>query len=216
MVPGLLLCFGLWSDAVMEQVNVRGVAVFKGFLDRAAQEAVVADIRRVVEAAPLCQPVTPSGRPMSVRMTSCGALGWVTDRSGYRYESRHPSGVVWPPIPASVLDIWATVSGVERGPESCLVNFYDADAKMGLHQDKDEADFDMPVVSVSLGDSARFRIGQTTRGGKTESFWLESGDVCVMGGAARLVYHGIDKIKPGSSTLLRQPGRINLTLRVVT
>lgn len=200
----------------MTPLLIRGVSVWKGFLDRPAQEAMSEDVRAVVAAAPLVRPVTPSGKSMSVRMTSAGRFGWVTDRSGYRYEGRHPSGVPWPAIPTRVLDVWAATSRVVRDPECCLVNFYDADARMGMHQDKDEADFDMPVVSISLGDAGLFRIGNATRGGKTESIWLESGDVCVMGGAARLLYHGVDRIKPGSSTLLRQPGRINLTLRVVS
>lgn len=197
-------------------ISLRGVKIWKGFLDRAAQEAILTGIRQVVAAAPLFVPVTPSGREMSVRMTSAGAFGWVTDRKGYRYDRRHPSGLPWPPIPEPVLDIWRQVSGVTRLPECCLVNFYTGAAKMGLHQDRDEADFDMPVVSVSLGDDALFRIGNDTRGGKTESLWLTSGDVMVMGGAARLLHHGVDRIKPGTSTLLRDTGRINLTLRVVT
>lgn len=153
---------------------------------------------------------------MSVRMTAAGDFGWISDRRGYRYADRHPGGAEWPPIPAAVLDIWTAVGGCARAPECCLVNFYDAQARMGLHQDRDEADFSAPVVSVSLGDSARFRVGNTTRGGTTESLWLESGDVAVMGGDARLVYHGVDRIKAGSSTLLPEGGRINLTLRVVT
>jgi DNA oxidative demethylase len=192
-----------------------GVRVWHGFVDREGQEALVDDVRRVVAAAPLFRPVTARGRPMSVRMTSAGNYGWVSDRSGYRYEARHPEGMAWPAIPDRVLDIWNAVSGVERPPQCCLVNFYDAAAKMGLHQDRDEADFAMPVVSVSLGDDALFRVGGTARGGPTQSVWLSSGDVAVLSGEARLVYHGIDRIRPGSSTLLPKGGRINLTLRVV-
>ncbi len=196
--------------------TVRGVAVWSEFLERAAQEAMVADLRDVVRAAPLFRPVTRWGKPMRVRMTSAGRFGWVSDRSGYRYEPRHPSGVAWPPIPASVLAVWEAVSGADRAPECCLVNFYDADAKMNLHQDRDEADFSQPVVSISLGDEALFRIGNAERGGSTESLWLRSGDVLVMGGPARLLHHGIDRVRAGSSTLLPDGGRINLTLRVVT
>jgi len=192
-----------------------GARVWHGLIDRTAQQALVEDIRHVVEAAPLFRPVTARGRPMSVRMTSAGEYGWVSDRSGYRYEPRHPEGVAWPAIPGRVLDIWNAVSGVDRPPQCCLVNFYDADAKMGLHQDRDEADFTMPVVSISLGDDALFRVGGTARGGPTQSVWLGSGDVAVLSGEARLVYHGIDRIRPGSSTLLPKGGRINLTLRVV-
>jgi len=195
---------------------VRGFKIFEGLLDVAAQKALVAELRDVVAAAPLFSPETARGQKMSVRMTSAGRFGWVSDRRGYRYEPIHPSGVTWPAIPGAVLDIWRQVGSAARDPDCCLINFYDVDARMGLHQDRDEADFSWPVVSISLGDEGLFRIGNTERGGKTESLWLRSGDVVVMGGDARLTYHGIDRIKPNSSTLLPKGGRINLTLRVVT
>ncbi|MGC9368547.1 MAG: alpha-ketoglutarate-dependent dioxygenase AlkB family protein [Paracoccaceae bacterium] len=194
---------------------LRGVEVFDGLVSAEEQAALVEDLRAVIRAAPLFSPMTPYGRPMRVRMTSAGRYGWYSDRRGYRYEPKHPSGTDWPPIPGRVLALWRLVTGLERAPDCCLVNFYDEGAKMGMHQDRDEADFDFPVVSVSLGDDALFRIGNLTRGGKTESVWLRSGDVLVMGGEARLVYHGVDRIRPGSSTLLPRGGRINLTLRVV-
>jgi alkylated DNA repair protein (DNA oxidative demethylase) len=197
-------------------LEIRGFRIHRGLLDRAAQQALVADLRAVLAQAPLVQPVTPRGRPMSVRMSACGAYGWITDRRGYRYERRHPSGVDWPPIPASVLAIWEAVADCARSPECCLINWYGEGARMGLHQDKDEGDFSCPVVSVSLGDEGLFRMGNVERGGKTESLWLQSGDVVVMGGAARLAHHGVDRIRFGSSTLLKDGGRINLTLRVVT
>ena len=197
-------------------MEIRGFRYWPAYLDQAAQESLASDLRKVVAAAPLYAPVTPGGRPMSVRMTSAGNCGWVSDRRGYRYEPRHPSGVPWPPIPARVLALWREVTGREREPDCCLVNYYDAGARMGLHQDRDEADFTWPVLSISLGDEALFRIGSVTRGGPTESVWLRSGDVLVMGGPARLIHHGIDRIRPGTSTLLDGGGRINLTLRVVT
>ena len=197
-------------------VILRDVPVYKAFLDTETQAAMVQDLRAVVAAAPLFRPMTMRGKKMSVRMTSAGEFGWVTDRKGYRYEPRHPSGVDWPAIPQSVLNVWDAVSGSARRPESCLINFYDVDAKMGMHQDRDEADFDAPVVSISLGDSALFRVGNHERGGKTESVWLDSGDVCVLSGPSRLRFHGIDRVKPNSSTLLGKGGRINVTLRVVT
>lgn len=197
-------------------VVLRGVQVWQGLLDRDAQAAMVADIRGIVAAAPLFSPMTPYGKPMSVQMTSAGRFGWVSDRSGYRYSETHPNGTHWPAIPDSIRAVWDQVSGSTRAPECCLVNLYRAAAKMGMHQDRDEAEFTHPVVSVSLGDDGLFRISGTTRGGKTESIWLKSGDVVVMGGDARLVYHGIDKTRAGSSTLLSRGGRINLTLRVVT
>jgi len=198
-----------------EAVDVGGVTVWPGLLDAAAQAAMVEDIRGVVAAAPFFTPETPRGRKMSVRMTAAGRYGWVSDRKGYRYEARHPSGTGWPPIPASVLAVWRAVSGVARDPQCCLVNWYGEGAKMGLHQDRDEADFDMPVVSISLGDEALFRVGGIERGGPTRSIWLRSGDVAVMAGTARLAHHGIDRVRWNSSTLLPRGGRINLTLRVV-
>jgi alkylated DNA repair protein (DNA oxidative demethylase) len=199
----------------MTSFDLNGVTIHPGHLDAEAQRAMVEDVRAIVAAAPLFRPVTARGRPMSVRMTSAGKYGWVSDRRGYRYERAHPEGMAWPPIPASVLEVWRTVSGADRGPQCCLVNFYDADARMGLHQDRDEADFSLPVVSISLGDEALFRVGGTERGGPTRSTWLRSGDVAVLSGAARLAFHGVDRIRAGSSTLLPRGGRINLTLRVV-
>ncbi|MEQ6202882.1 alpha-ketoglutarate-dependent dioxygenase AlkB [Sulfitobacter sp. HNIBRBA2951] len=197
------------------KLSVKGFDVYVGFLDVAAQNALVEAVRDVVMQAPLVQPDTPYGKPMSVRMTAAGQYGWHSDRSGYRYLRAHPSGRPWPAIPAQVLDIWHRVTGLERSPECCLINFYSADAKMGLHQDRSEANMDWPVVSISLGDEGLFRMGNLTRGGKTESHWLRSGDVVVMGGDARLAYHGVDRIRAGSSTLLPKGGRLNLTLRVV-
>nr|WP_126975508.1 alpha-ketoglutarate-dependent dioxygenase AlkB [Frigidibacter oleivorans] len=194
---------------------MRGAALYSGLLDRPAQEALLADLRGVVAAAPLFSPVTRWGKPMSVRMTSAGRYGWVSDRRGYRYDRQHPSGVDWPPIPDRVLDLWHRVTGLAREPDCCLVNFYEGTARMGLHQDRDEADFSWPVLSVSLGDDALFRIGNLDRGGPTESLWLRSGDVLVLGGAARLLHHGVDRVAAGTSTLLPKGGRINLTLRVV-
>lgn len=200
----------------MTRLDLRGVAIFKGWLDPGRQADVVAAVRGVVAAAPLFSPDTPYGRPMTVRMTSAGAFGWISDRTGYRYAPQHPSGVRWPPIPDAILRIWDEVTGLARRPECCLINWYGEGARMGLHQDRDEADFTWPVVSVSLGDDGLFRIGSTTRGGRTESIWLTSGDVVAMGGDARLIYHGVDRIRFGSSRLLPRGGRINLTLRVVT
>ncbi len=201
---------------VQPTVALRGVQVFQGLLDRGQQEEILQEIRKIVAHAPLFSPMTPYGRPMSVQMTSAGQFGWVSDAKGYKYARKHPNGNLWPAIPLNVLDVWNKVSGANRAPECCLINLYRETAKMGLHQDRDEADFQQPVVSISLGDEGLFRIGNTTRGGKTESIWLKSGDVVVMGGEARLVYHGIDKTRAGSSTLLSGGGRINLTLRVVT
>ena len=199
---------------VSRPYDVQGFRVFAGCLSRSEQAAMVGGVRTVLSAAPLFRPETARGRKMSVRMTSAGLVGWVSDRRGYRYEPCHPSGVGWPPIPDDVLSVWHAVAPEAREPDSCLINWYGDGARMGLHQDRDEADFSQPVVSISLGDDALFRIGNVARGGKTRSVWLASGDVVVMGGAARLAHHGIDRVRHGSSTLLAQGGRINLTLRV--
>ncbi|MEI4485466.1 alpha-ketoglutarate-dependent dioxygenase AlkB [Frigidibacter sp. MR17.14] len=195
--------------------QIRGFHLYEQALDLPAQLALVEDLRGVIAAAPLFSPETRYGQRMSVRMTSAGRYGWVSDRRGYRYETHHPAGGVWPPIPARVLALWRAATGLTRDPDCCLLNFYGEGAKMGLHQDRDEADFAWPVLSISLGDRARFRIGGTERGGPTESLWLNSGDMLLMGGTARLAFHGIDRVEFGSSPLLPKGGRINLTLRVV-
>lgn len=195
-----------------------GLRYHPDFLDRASQEQLVASIREIVADAPLFVPAMPgTGKEMSVRMTNCGPLGWVTDKErGYRYQPTHPvTGRPWPAIPAMLLDIWNRVSGSDKPPEACLVNFYDDDARMGLHQDRDEKDLEAPVVSVSLGNACLFRIGGTNRKDPTMSMKLTSGDVFVIGGAGRLCFHGVDRIYPSTSTLLKNGGRINLTLRRV-
>ncbi len=194
-----------------------GIKYFPDMLNLPAQEALLAALRVCVAEAPLFTPVMPrTGRPFSVKMTNLGTLGWVSDVKGYRYQAMHPdTGTAWPAIPEMVLDIWRKVSDYPAEPEACLVNFYAAGTKMGLHQDKDEEDFAAPVVSISLGDTAVFRMGGTTRGGKTETIKLQSGDVLVMGGDARLCYHGVDRVLAGTSALLKDGGRINLTLRRV-
>jgi alkylated DNA repair protein (DNA oxidative demethylase) len=191
---------------------------FPNALDRSAQAALLGAIRRVIAEAPLYTPTMPrSGKPMSVRMTNAGPLGWVTDKErGYRYQAMHPeTGKPWPPIPPMLLDLWTECAGYPHPPEACLINYYAGAAKMGLHQDRDEQDFDAPVLSVSLGDTGIFRVGGTTRKAPTESYELRSGDVFVLGGADRLAYHGIDRVLPGTSDLLEEGGRFNLTLRRV-
>ncbi len=196
-----------------------GIHHFPGALDSAAQQALVEDIRSIVAAAPLFTPAMPkTGKEMSVRMTNCGALGWVTDKNhGYRYQPFHPvTGEPWPAMPARLLDIWQTFAGYAHQPEACLINFYSDTAKMGLHQDRDEQNFDAPVVSVSLGNTCLFRLGGTQRADKTVSFRLESGDIVLIGGPGRLAFHGVDRIYPETSMLLKNGGRINLTMRRVT
>ncbi|KQZ82987.1 alkylated DNA repair dioxygenase [Mesorhizobium sp. Root157] len=196
-----------------------GVRHLPGFLSAEAQAALVEDVRKVVKAAPLYVPAMPrTGKEMSVRMTNCGSLGWVTDKErGYRYQPTHPiSGEAWPSIPATLTTIWHEVADYPHPPEACLVNFYTSEARMGLHQDRDEADFNAPVVSVSLGDDCLFRVGPPKRSAKTVSFRLQSGDIVVLGGEGRLAFHGVDRVYPQTSTLLKNGGRVNLTLRRVT
>jgi DNA oxidative demethylase len=195
-----------------------GATLTPGYLDRAAQERLLADIDAVLRAAPLYTPRMPkSGKPMSVRMSNCGPLGWVTDEAGYRYQPTHPeTGAPWPPIPDVLITAWQDLSGYPHPPEACLINHYADTARMGLHQDRDEEDFSAPVVSLSLGDTCLFRIGGTRRTQPTRSLRLASGDALVLAGEARLAFHGVDRILPGTSILLPQGGRINLTLRRVS
>lgn len=206
------------AEAKAEITLQSGLRYLPGRLSRPEQEDLVEIIRQVVAEAPLYVPVMPrSGRPMSVRMTNCGPLGWVTDKErGYRYQATHPvTGLPWPAIPQVLLDLWRDIAGHPKDPEACLVNFYADDAKMGLHQDRDEADLSAPVLSISLGNSCLFRIGGLARTDRTKSLKLESGDVFLLGGEGRLCFHGVDRIYPGTSTLLKSGGRINLTLRRV-
>ncbi len=196
-----------------------GLRLIPGFLDRHAQERLRDAVNEVIQRAPAYQPVMPrSGRPFSVRMTNAGPLGWVSDRGGYRYQAHHPdTGAAWPPIPDQALEAWRELSDYDAEPECCLINLYAAGtARMGLHRDEDEEELGAPVVSLSLGDTALFRIGGPQRKGPTRSFRLASGDALVLGGASRMFYHGVDRVMPGTSTLLSDGGRINLTMRRVT
>ncbi len=197
-------------------VKLRDFDIFQTYLAPAEQDALVTDLRAVVAKAPLFAPVTARGKSMSVRMTSAGRLGWVSDVGGYRYQPHHPKGMLWPAIPDSVLALWRALVSTARQPDCCLINFYGEGARMGLHQDRDEGDFSWPVLSVSLGDEGLLRVGGVERSAATSSIWLKSGDIVRMGGDARLAYHGVDRIRFGSSRLLPRGGRINLTLRVVS
>lgn len=199
-------------------VFAEGCAHYPDALSPNEQVELVEKVRVLLRQAPLFQPTMPrTGKPLSVKMSNCGSLGWVADKSGYRYQSTHPvTEEPWPQIPTMLLDLWATVAPQSAEPQACLINWYGPNAKMGLHQDRDEETFDAPVVSVSLGDDAMFRIGGVERGGKTQGLRLKSGDVLTFGGASRLAYHGVTRLYPGTSDLLETPGRINLTLRRVT
>lgn len=201
------------------QVLPKGFSHIPNHLNISVQRELIDTIRDILTEAPLYRPEMPNtGKPFSVRMTNCGVLGWVSDKqSGYRYQANHPkTGRPWPKIPDQLLQIWQELSGAPYSPEACLINFYDTSARMGLHQDSDEDNLQAPVLSISLGDTCQFRIGQTTRGGQTKSFKLNSGDIVVLSGDSRLCYHGVDKIYPDTSPLLKNGGRINLTLRRVT
>ncbi len=195
-----------------------GCRYFPQYLTLAEQDQLLKTMRRVIEDAPLFTPRMPrTDKPFSVHMTNCGPLGWVSDKDGgYRYQQAHPqTGNPWPPIPEMLLTIWRDLTGCKNDPQACLVNYYGASARLGLHRDEDEKDFSAPILSVSLGDAAIFRIGGLTRRDPTISFTLRSGDVLVMGGESRLRYHGVDRLLAGTSDLLNEGGRINLTLRYV-
>lgn len=194
-----------------------GLIHWPGYLDGAAQERLAGEIEAVLGAAPPFRPRMPrTGKPFSVRMTNCGTLGWVSDEAGYRYQPTHPeTGTPWPPMPETLRAAWRELSDFAEPAEACLVNLYETGARMGLHQDRDEETFEAPVLSLSLGDTAVFRVGGISRRDPTRSFRLASGDAVLFGGPARLAFHGIDRVVAGSSTLLRGGGRINCTLRRV-
>lgn len=201
------------NDAREIDTGMEGFRFWPGALSVSAQTALLAEVLSAAEQAPFYRPVTPGGRPFSVEMTGMGPLGWVSDRAGYRYQPTHPlTGTPWPPMPQGLYDLWRDLTGGAAPPDACLVNRYREGARMGLHQDRDEQDLLAPVLSISLGDAAVFRIG-AAGGGPTRTVRLVSGDVCALTGPARLARHGIDRIVPGSSTLVPGGGRINLTLR---
>ncbi|MGO9133122.1 MAG: alpha-ketoglutarate-dependent dioxygenase AlkB [Methylovirgula sp.] len=195
-----------------------GLIYVPGYLDETAQRALLADVEATLIEAPLFQPMMPkTGKAFSVEMSNCGPLGWVSDRDGgYRYQAMHPvTGKPWPAIPPLALNAWRELANYPALPDACLINYYDADARMGMHQDSDEKDLRAPVLSLSLGSSCIFRFGGTVRGGKTEAIELKSGDALLLAGDARLCYHGVARILRGTSKLIKNDGRINLTLRRV-
>lgn len=200
------------------RVYENGLIYAPGYFDEVAQRALLADVDAALAEAPLYRPTMPkTGKAFSVEMSNCGPLGWVSDRDGgYRYQATHPmTGRPWPPIPELALKAWRELSDYPALPDACLINFYDAAARMGLHQDSDEQDMQAPVLSLSLGASCIFRFGGTSRGGKTQAIELRSGDVLLLAGEARLAYHGVARLLPGTSRLIKDDGRINLTLRRV-
>lgn len=212
-------------SAIVSDHMVNGLKLFPGHLDRAEAAALVRCIALLVAKAPFVTPHMPrTGKPFSVKMTNAGSHGWYSDQqNGYRYQPAHPdTGVPWPEIPPEIMGLWKNLHPGTPLPECCLINYYeDPKARMGLHVDADEADFSVPILSISLGDTALFRLGGLARGGKTRSVKLSSGDIVSLGGEARRIYHGIDRLYPGTSTVLAENGfpaggRLNITLRRVT
>jgi alkylated DNA repair protein (DNA oxidative demethylase) len=192
----------------------QGFGLRPAYLQPEAQRRLVDTVLAATADAPFYRPLTPGGRTMSVEITSLGALGWTSDLKGYRYQDRHPlTGRPWPALPDQLIALWFDLVGGETPPDSCLINLYRYGARMGVHQDRDEADMAFPVISISLGDTALFRIGGSTRRAASRQLRLASGDICLLAGAARLAFHGVDRILPGSSRLIPGGGRLNLTLR---
>lgn len=201
-----------------QEVMAEGAVLLRGFA-KAGEAEFVAELRDVVAEAPFRQMVTPGGFRMSVAMTNCGNSGWITDLTGYRYGADDPeTGKPWPPMPASFLDLARRAADragfVSFAPDVCLINRYVPGARLSLHRDKDELDFNAPIVSVSLGLPAIFLFGGAKRSDKTRRFRLEHGDIAVWGGPARLFYHGVAPLAEGEHPLLSRQ-RINLTFRKV-
>jgi alkylated DNA repair protein (DNA oxidative demethylase) len=193
-----------------------GAVLLRGFAGP-AEAALIAALRDIVAQAPFRHMLTPGGHQMSVAMTNCGEAGWVTDRTGYRYDTSDPvSGKSWPAMPPSFRELAgraADHAGFEGfSPDACLINRYLPGARMSLHQDKDEDDFGAPIVSVSLGLPAIFLFGGLKRSDKARRFRLEHGDIAVWGGPARLAFHGVAPLADGEHALMGRQ-RINLTFR---
>ena len=205
-----------WADDPLPTAASR--MLYPSYLDRTGQERLLAAVREIIRQVPLYPPRMPrTGTPFSVRMTNCGPFGWVSDINGYRYQETHPvTGKPWPAIPDLLLAAWLDLARYPHPPEACLINYYGPSAKMGLHQDRDEHDLAAPVISLSLGDTCIFRYGGTQRRDPTQTIRLASGDALVLANDRRLVFHGVDRIIAGSSTLLSDGGRFNLTLRRVS
>jgi alkylated DNA repair protein (DNA oxidative demethylase) len=194
-----------------------GICYLPGTVSPADQGRLYDAVQAIAELAPFTPTRTRNGMT-SAAMTNCGAAGWWSDLKGYRYETHRPgTGEPWPAMPAVFLHtVAAAVAGSPWPsfiPDACLMNFYGAGAKMGLHQDRDEKDFAQPIVTVSLGDDADFLIGGLTRGDKTQALIVRSGDILIMGGESRMRFHGIRKTYPGTSPLPELNGRISLTFR---
>jgi DNA oxidative demethylase len=209
---------GLDLAVAVQSLLIPPMRLLSGYLSLDQQRLLVSDIRGILEVAPMFSPAMPrSGSPYSVRMSNCGSLGWLSDRQGYRYTPVHPvTNRPWPAMPDSVLEVWRRTTGVAYPPQACLINYYGPNAKLGLHRDEDEEARGAPILSISLGDTALFRVGGPERKSPSRSLRLSSGDVVVLEGPSRSWFHGVDRIFPGTSRLLPEGGRFNLTLRRVT
>jgi DNA oxidative demethylase len=191
-----------------------GFSLFKSCLDRAQQENLVIELRQIVKKSPLYTP-TLGGNPFNLQMSNCGEFGWVVENDVYKYVDKHPvTGNPWPPIPNSLIKLCLELLGNNFKPQSCLINLYGEHSKLGLHVDKTEK-VSKPIISVSLGDTATFLMGGIKKNNRVERINLSSGDVLILSDAARLSWHGIEKIHFGSSDLLKHGGRLNLTIRQV-
>lgn len=195
-----------------------GMKVLRGRLNRADQEAVLRSALKIAETAPFYTPTMRDGTPFRVEITSAGDVGWTSDDRGFRYVRKHPGNETpWPVIPARIIWLAKAVSEEAgfRGfdPDTCLVNLYRKDGKLGIHRDDDERDKEAPIVSVSLGDSCVFRFGGTSKSDPFTNWTLLSGDIVVFGGPSRLAWHGVTKIMRGTSDLVPGGGRVNLTIR---
>jgi DNA oxidative demethylase len=207
--------------AGLEECLPDGMALFRNAIPHEAQARILDAIQAVMHEAPVFRPLMPTGAQMVNSLTNCGEWGWCSDRRGYRYERQHPeTGKPWPAIPDTLHELAVSAAaraGYAFEPDACLVNVYDANGKLGSHCDSDEADFSQPIVSLSFGNHADFFFGGLERGGRTTTLTLESGDILVFGGASRLRYHGVRRIRKGTSAIthavLPADGRINLTLR---
>lgn len=211
--------FDILPDIHTQQIRLGdGAVLLRGFV-KDIEKSLVSELEEIVAQAPLRHMITPGGYRMSVAMTNCGSVGWVADRSGYRYDSLDPeTGRTWPALPEAFLDVAreaAAHAGFESFlPDACLINSYEPGTRLSLHQDKNESDINAPIVSVSLGLPAVFLFGGTQRNNRPKRYRLEHGDIAIWGGPARLSFHGIAPITDGHHPILGSK-RINLTFRKV-